>query len=170
MSKFFYKNWVLYYLLLFFMIGWLVYALLWIPKGEQSTVYVEDNQQIERLKQELEDCNNKEEPEQEQPLPENTVQCNNEVNSGEQGTTSTNHELGNKSGVVQIDYNMNRVPDKLEVFYDGNLVASTNQLVSGVGRLSFNYQVANGKPTHCTVVVSAPQDDTVWEYLLNCPR
>ena len=167
MSKFFYKNWGLFYLLFFLLIGWFIYSLLWEPKGEMSTVLVQDQQELAKLQKELDEC-------RESNLPndnaDGSVLCDNMVQSGGQGQTTTNHELGNASGVVRIEYDMRSIPDEIEVFYDNRLVASSNGLTSGVGSLSFNYRSQSGKPTYCTVKMSAPQDGTAWTYLLNCPQ
>lgn len=155
MSSFFYKNWVLYYTLLFFLIGWLIYSLLWEP------AFRVDRTEIYRLEQELEDCRNEEITA--------VVHCNEEVQSGGKGRTETRHELGNVSGRIVIDYDMQNIPDQMEVYYDGRMVVSTDGLVSGEGKISFNYSADRSKPSFCTVVVSAPNDGTIWGYRVGCP-
>jgi hypothetical protein len=92
------------------------------------------------------------------------------VKSGGKGETITIHELGNRSGIVNIQYDMENIPDKMDVYYNGNLVTTTRTLVSYNGFLSFKYNALNGNPTKCKVVLSAPEDGTSWQYLLNCPE
>src|SRR5690606_760291 len=145
MSAFFYRNWLLFYILLFLFIGWFVYSLLWFPGCDRY------QNSINRLEQQLEECRNEE-------IHAPIVQCNQEVQSGGFGYTETRHELGSSGGLVIIQYDMNNIPDKLEVIYNGQIVATTGGLVSGGGRLSFNYDPSRGGPTFCTVVVSAPDE------------
>lgn len=168
MNSFFTKNWWLFYFLLFLMIGWLVYAILWQPKCE--LIYQESNggnDQVEQLQRELEDCINNE---NNQNKSSSKVNCNAEVKSGGQGETTTTHELGSQKGNVVILYDMDNVPDQMNVFYNNKLVASTKRLVSNEGSLSFNYNPGKGDPTFCIVELSAPQEGTLWEYLLKCPE
>lgn len=165
MNSFFYKYWLLYYILLFFLIGWFVYSLLWIPDCGQTTYFNNSDSRVEQLEQELKDC-------QDSNKPPNTpnVKCNSEVNSGGQGTTETTHELGPRPGNVILKYDMQRQPDQMDVYYDNQLVTTTKRLVNGLGELNFYYKAEKGKPTTCKVIVSAPEDGTVWEYLLSCPE
>ena len=44
--------------------------------------------------------------------------CNTSTKSGNDGVTEEKHALGKNSGWVTITYNMQSVPDKLEVFYE----------------------------------------------------
>ena len=112
--------------------------------------------------------------------PVGTKPCDTEPKSGGAGVTRNTHHLGDEPGVVTITYDMNSQPDKLEVFYEGSLVASTRRIrgnqdgfVGGdntatcCGSLSFNY-VPN-RERYCTVVVSGPYG-TSWKYNLSCPR
>lgn len=181
MSKFFYRNWWLYYLLLFLLIGLLIYALLWrvnfTPYQSRITSLTNESvslkeqiigkeQYIEKLEERLKECeDNLNKPVPQQP---NVVQCNAKVESGGQGFTETTHNLGTTPGTVTIDYNMHSVPDRIDVLYNGKVVASTNQLVSGNGRLSFNYPAQLNMPTSCVVRLSAPESGTVWDYVVNC--
>ena len=89
---------------------------------------------------------------------------------GGQGQTVTKHDLGNSAGVVNISYHMLAAPDKMDVYYDGQLVASTNGLVQFDGFLSFKYIPLMGKPNYCIVVMTAPENDTQWNYTVNCPK
>lgn len=160
MNKFFYRNWWLFYLLAFLLLGILIYALLWNPIRNNH------NQVIRQLQTELENCKNSQ-----QEAPEKgVVGCDTEVKSGGQGHTKTQHTLGDNSGTVYLDYETQNVPDEINIYYDDKIVASTNGLVSGSGSLKWFYKAEKGKPNYCIVEVKAPQDKTVWEYILNCPK
>jgi hypothetical protein len=76
---------------------------------------------------------------------------------------------------------MESVPDKLEVFYEGNLVASTKQVQGNVngfvggknaakccGAISFDFQY--NKDDYCEVRVTGGSSDTKWKYTLFCPQ
>ena len=108
------------------------------------------------------------------------VDCNEETRSGGFGIQSNKHLLGDQGGVVKIDYDMDNMPDKLEVFYEGQLVASTHDvhgningfvgenIMSCCGTLKFEYSPVNDN--HCIVVVTGPENGTVWSYRLSCPE
>lgn len=69
------------------------------------------------------------------PLDERPQQpCGQVTASGGQGTTKTRHALGPDAGTVGIIYDMFSIPDRLDGFYKGTLVASTGGLVSGQAR------------------------------------
>ena len=104
------------------------------------------------------------------PLDERPPQpCGQVTASGGQGTTKTRHGLGPTAGLVRITYDMYSIPDRLDCFYKGVLVASTGGLVSGAGTLSWAYAPQPGDPTWCMVVMSAPNSGTAWVYTLDCP-
>ncbi|GGH20423.1 hypothetical protein FAZ19_09875 [Sphingobacterium alkalisoli] len=162
MNTFFYKTWWLYYLLFFLLLGVLIYALLWQPV-KRSHVQV--------LTKQLEDCRQAATIAATKPtLPITTVNCNAKVNSGGQGFTRTKHVLGNNSGTVILQYDTQLVPDELKLIYEDKVVAVTDGMVSGQGELKWHYDVDSGKPNYCYVEVSAPNDNTVWEYIVNCPN
>jgi hypothetical protein len=167
MKSFFYKYWGIYYVLFFLLLGLLIYALLWTPDLSRYTKTIND------LNTQLEDCNNR------QPtiivdtattIVDNTINCDATVQSGGTGQTSTQHELGTRSGTVVIRYDMKTLPDEINVYYNNTLVASSNGLVSQTNALQFNYTAIAGRPTYCIVKISAPYDNTEWNYLLNCPQ
>lgn len=99
--------------------------------------------------------------------PPGTIPCNESTNSGADGITRNTHDLGDNIGIATITYEMYNVPDKIEVFYEGEIVASSSTFVANSGSLSFTY-----RPNHdsfCTVVVTGPIG-TNWEYTMGCPR
>jgi hypothetical protein len=102
-------------------------------------------------------------------------------------------DLGSVSGLVNISYNMQIVPDRLEVIYDGNLVDCTQdkvmQDVEGLelnkeemirlgfaqneGNLNrFYFRYDSLKPTEIMIRVLPNKDvqSTLWEFKLNCPK
>jgi hypothetical protein len=110
-----------------------------------------------------------------------TSSCDVETVSGGNGVTKTNHVLGDKSGMVELVYDMQDIPDKLEVYYQGELVISTfringndngfvgGELSSGPSAiLKFNYQ--KDKDDFVTVVVTGPNENTIWDYVISCPK
>ncbi len=94
--------------------------------------------------------------------------CGSLTTAGGPGVTTTVHGLGRTGGLVSIAYEMYTVPDRLDCYYDGTLVATTGGPVSGSATLTWTYAPAPGRPTHCTVVVTGP-NGTAWQYLLGCP-
>ena len=104
-------------------------------------------------------------------LPPNIKPCDyDESISGGKGYKESIHQLGPDPGLVVINYQMKAIPDKMEVYYDNVLVASTKDFVSGAGSISFYYPADLQKETYCKVVMSAPQDGTEWSYHIGCPR
>lgn len=95
--------------------------------------------------------------------------CGQVTASGGQGVTRTRHALGLNPGLVRITYDMYSIPDRLDCYYQGVLVATTGGLVSGSGDLSWTYEAQPGAPVWCLIVVSAPQSGTAWTYLMRCP-
>jgi hypothetical protein len=113
------------------------------------------------------------------PPPPNATNCNEQTKSGGEGVDNNDVVLGTQSGMVSLAYNMESVPDKLEVFYEGNLIASTftvygnnNGYVGGdnqagaSGYLNFLYQYHSDQ--FVTVRVTGPQG-TSWTYVVRCP-
>lgn len=93
--------------------------------------------------------------------------------SGDGGTPQSGvHQLGGAAGWVNIDFDMSpfgTAQDRLDVFYDGELVASTG-VPADAGTLSFYYEALPGRPTTCSLrVVVGPTGATPWEYTVQCP-
>lgn len=128
--------------------------------------------EIAVLNKDLQECRDTPPVKIESPLPEIPpviVDCNTTVNSGGQGVTETEHRLGSTGGTVLLEYDALTIPDEFTIIYNGQIVASTNGLVSEYGSLSWTYTASPGNPEYCTVKVSAPRDNTKWTYRLNCP-
>jgi len=97
-----------------------------------------------------------------------TVDCAGSTGSGGQGTNFTDVVLlGSGAGTVNISYNMYSIPDQMDIYFNGNLVATTGGLVSGSGMLSFYYP--GGGTNTCTVRMYAPNSGTAWDYSVACP-
>ena len=104
------------------------------------------------------------------PLDERPPQpCGQVTASGGQGTTKTRHGLGPTAGLVRITYDMYSIPDRLDCFYKGVLVATTGGMVSGSATLQWAYSPQPGDPSWCLVVMSAPNSGTAWVCTLGCP-
>lgn len=95
--------------------------------------------------------------------------CGQVTTSGGPGTTTTRHSLGSLAGTVRITFDMFSIPDRMDCFYRGVLVASTGGLVSGSGALTWNYDPLPDDPTWCVVKMSAPNAGTAWTYTVHCP-
>ncbi|HJQ56011.1 MAG TPA: hypothetical protein VJ890_03850 [Vineibacter sp.] len=100
--------------------------------------------------------------------PPGLLPCNAETASGGQGVTRNRHYVGDKPGPVTIRYNMKTIPDQMNVYYRGRLVASTSRAVSRYGGLTFDFQPEAGDYTVMIEVVG-PHHGTEWQYRLNCP-
>jgi len=100
--------------------------------------------------------------------PPGMLPCNVDAASGGEGVTRNRHYLGSKPGPVTILYNMRQIPDQMNVYYRGRLVATTNQPVSYNGRLSFDYQPEAGDYS-VVIEVVGPRSGTEWNYRVECP-
>lgn len=101
--------------------------------------------------------------------PPGALPCNTNTGSGGHGLTRNVHFLGNRPGFVRIAYDMKRIPDRMNVYYRGQLVASTQGMQSGIGMLSFDFQPVGNDYT-VVVEVIGPMRGTEWMYALDCPR
>jgi hypothetical protein len=100
--------------------------------------------------------------------PPGLMPCNVETASGGAGVTRNRHYVGDRPGQVTIRYNMKMIPDQMNVYYRGQLVATTRHPTSFFGELSFNYQPVAGDHS-VTVEVVGPRRGTEWSYRLDCP-
>ena len=108
------------------------------------------------------------------------IPCNTKSNSGGDGVTTNIHYLGIDEGNVIVYYDMDNIPDKLEVFYEGIRLVSTfevpgnengyvgkNNQGGETGRLTFYYKPVNDN--YCKIIVSGG-NGTSWSYTLGCPK
>jgi hypothetical protein len=89
--------------------------------------------------------------------------------SGGAGVTRTRHHLGPTPGTAVLQYDTERVPDRIDVYYRGRLIASTPGMVSGRGEISFPWQPV-GNDHQVEVEVVGPFQGTRWRYRLGCPK
>jgi hypothetical protein len=75
--------------------------------------------------------------------------------------------MGTDNGHVVITYDMYNIPDQLDVYYEGVLIATTGEPVSGIDTIEFDYVM--NRATWVMVVVTGP-DGTAWEYEITCPE
>lgn len=88
------------------------------------------------------------------------------VHSGGAGVTDTYIELGSEAGQVGVRYQMYDIPDQLDVYQEGILIASTGGPVTGEHWLYFDYDPANGTKIQVRVTGSGK---TSWSFLTTCP-
>lgn len=162
LSSFFFRTWWLFYLLFFLLIGFLIYLLLWNTNSSDAIA------RLDNLSERITQCD-QDRINRHTGIINNTVNCDEEIKSGGQGFTRSRHELGSTSGTVKIFYDMREVPDQIQVFYEGNLVAGTTGLVSGENSVEWYYQAGKRKASFCVVEMSAPNEGTVWAYSVGCP-
>ena len=127
-------------------------------------------------------------------LTKNTVKTcgSNEEKKGASEIVETYFNLGDHSGLVEITFDTRSAPDRIEVIYDGKLVAETRNPSFALFRnndyrhlidkgyaqesvgspLSFNYNYDPKKPTLILIRVIPNQEDkdTQWDYQVNCPK
>lgn len=101
-------------------------------------------------------------------IPPGTISCGKTNDSGGGRYTEKMHEMGANPGSVTITYDMYSAPDRMDVYYQNQLLGSTGGLVSGKGSLSFKYNPIGGV-TQIKVVMTSDSDGTAWEYTVNCP-
>ena len=100
------------------------------------------------------------------------------------------YDLGKKNGLVEINYDVYTIPDRIEVIYNGEIVAQTstttfkawdrydflNLVNYGYGQftgtLSFDYKYDAKKPTYVMIRVIPHQEiqTTEWTFTVNCPK
>ena len=91
------------------------------------------------------------------------------MQSGGAGVTQTEHYLGATPGRVTLQWNMFTIPDRLEVYYRGRLIASTPGAVARLGGVSFDWKPTRGDYS-VSVVVVGDRMGTRWVYYISCPR
>lgn len=85
------------------------------------------------------------------------------------GITDTYIALGSSPGQVGVRYEMFNVPDTLEVYQNGTLVASTGGDVSGEGQVGFVYDPNDGQVILVRIIGSTGNGNTTWAMISDCP-
>lgn len=88
------------------------------------------------------------------------------VTSGGAGVTDTYVSLGSVAGKMGIRYQMWYVPDKMDVYQNGSLVATTGEPVTGDHWLYFDYDPSKG--TDILIRITGV-GETTWAFLHDCP-
>lgn len=97
------------------------------------------------------------------------IECDEDYQyQGRQGIHEVTINYGTATGMCGVWFNMDNVPDALEIWWDGIRVASTPGEVSGKGTLTFNK--LDPTPTTATIVVTAEAPGTWWEIRGICPE
>lgn len=99
-------------------------------------------------------------------------------------------DLGTNDGLVSIKFNANLIPDRMEVIYDGEIVAESNTRIfmpyeeddfnelidlgftQYSDSLNFQYKHKKGKPTELLVRIIPNKDyeSTEWDFNVSCPQ
>lgn len=110
-------------------------------------------------------------PEDDYGTPEDPAPCHGTfvpTHGGGSGVHEFVHDFGTTSGQVIIEYQMWNIADRMDIYYRGQKIASTDDFVSGEGALTFFYNPVAGD-TNVTIRVTSISDETSWVYLVNCP-
>jgi hypothetical protein len=95
--------------------------------------------------------------------------CNEQTNSGGEGTTVNTYEMGAFSGTFVFDYETYTIPDDITIRYAGNVIFSTGGPVSTNG-LGATASVSFGPGIFTTVEVTVVgPSGTAWDYTVHCP-
>jgi hypothetical protein len=99
--------------------------------------------------------------------------CDEQTHSGGSEVSIIPFNLNVTKGVIKIAYNMYDVPDKLEVFYEGRAIWSTEQIPGNQGGYVSNNNEASisfqGNSDEITIKVTGNTQNTQWDYTLYCP-
>jgi len=114
------------------------------------------------------------------PPPKDSRKCDTKAHSGSDGVDVKTYTLGTTSGMVAITFNMYSEPDKMEVYYENNLVASTFTIKGNnrgfvgsgngsesIGTLHFLYKYHIDQ---FVKVILTGGTGTSWEYTIGCPK
>ena len=166
LNFFFYKFWWLFLLLFMgFLVLWYFFCFKKIKKNEDCVKIDNIFNSIDKIDSTLNNCCNC------NPVISKQNPCNTaETMNGGKGFYEKKHNLGNSPGTVRITYDMYRIADKMDVYFNGNLVATTKNLVSGQGMLEWKYFAKANEPDFCTIVLTAPNNGTSWKYFIACPE
>lgn len=97
------------------------------------------------------------------------VQCDASFSqNGGPGVFSFNINFGSDTGMCGIAYDAFTIPDKFEIEWDGQIVATTTNEVAGQGTLLFDKTSAN--PRIATIHVIAQTEGTAWNISGVCPN
>lgn len=78
-------------------------------------------------------------------------------------------DMKQTNGTFSTSWEMFRIPDQLDVYYEGENIFSTNGLVSGPGQELITFGSSSSSSTVITAVLNAPEDGTEWTLAVACP-
>jgi hypothetical protein len=81
-------------------------------------------------------------------------------------------DLGRNGVTFTVDYSAYSIPDRFDVIYRGNRIATTGGLVSGSGTLTVQlpFDATNPKDGLVIIAVYGLDPGTAWDYAVNCPQ
>jgi len=163
------RNWILVLVLFFGLLAvWWVYCLPGLLAPRPPCPHEKSLQaRLERINMELDRCC---ECRMGGPIQTNQCDVTESVSGRKIERFVSQHEMGSTPGWVTINYDMQEIPDLMDVYHAGKLMTSTGGMASGTGILKWYYDPLPGTPTQCTVVVRAPHEGTAWSYHISCPQ
>ena len=94
--------------------------------------------------------------------------CNQTTNSGTNAPVSQTIELGKKSGSFVFDWDMQNVPDRMNVAYQGTVLFDTG-CVSGTGSKTISYSGGSSQVTVNVTPDCLAEGSTAWSFTVSCP-
>jgi hypothetical protein len=163
-------KWILWLILIAALLYWLFNATEW---GQQMMCRFQ-NWRLKRELAEVQEERRKLEETVEKTRPPASQCGGREVFKGTNQQQNFTYTLGQTSGEVLIAYEMFKVPDRMEVMFNGKLVAETegeNGFASGTDTLIFDYTF---KPTELheltiRIIPNQDQETTEWQFNVICP-
>ena len=96
------------------------------------------------------------------------ISCEETVNSGGDGVTIEDVEMGTSEGVFVFEYNTFLIPDKIELFYENQVIFDTD-FVGTDGLVTTQIPFGPGSSTKIRVRVTGGYY-TAWLYTVHCPN
>lgn len=102
---------------------------------------------------------------------ENTKKCDSLFESGGSGYHEFYVDLGKEKGTFKLKYNMYKVPDKLTIFNNGNIIYSTRDKQGVPSAVSEGREEFVDFDTRVIkVVIEGNNKDTDWKCKISCPE
>ncbi len=133
-------------------------AICWYDKLKNERLLKETNEELEEVKK------------QQKQTEQDVKPCEGKKWNGTKQVDVQYIELGDKPGKVTVDYNMYELEDMIELYYDGEMVGSSNRFVVWKNQLRWDYKAEKGRPTRFMIkMIPGPDDRTKWKYDVYCP-
>jgi hypothetical protein len=97
------------------------------------------------------------------------IACDTASKSGANPPETITVEIGSAGGIAQFHYDMHTVPDRMVVEYGGQVVADTG-CVGGSSNIPVELSGYAGQVIIHVTPNCRGDDDTVWNFTLNCPQ